>query len=135
MITVIDTISQATTLHNNSHLCRQRWSSSSPRVRSGERAHPPGPGEVHGEGGVPGGVPLSGPEHPGLQAQAGRGGEVRRRASPGGSGAGQTSRAELRAEEAGGGGGQEEEPGGGEHAQVGFRILRSFITHTESKNC
>lgn len=98
----------------------QWWIGSSRRVRSGERAHPPGPGEVHGEGGVPGRVSLSGPEHPGLQTPAGRRGEVWRHAA-GVGGTGQASRAELWAEEAGGGGEQEEEPGGGKHAQVGFR--------------
>lgn len=53
----------------NIFLPPQWWSGCSRRIRSGERAHPPGPGEVHGEGGVPGGVSLSGPEHPGLQTQ------------------------------------------------------------------
>lgn len=54
----------------------QRWSGCSRRVRSGERAHPPGSGKVHGEGGVPGRVSLPGPEHPGLQTQGGCRGEV-----------------------------------------------------------
>lgn len=54
----------------------QRWSDGSQRLRSGKRAHPPGPGEVYGEGGVSGRVPLPGAEQPGLQTQGGRRGEV-----------------------------------------------------------
>lgn len=54
----------------------QRQSGGSQRIRSGERAHPRGPGEVHGEGGVLGRVPLPGPEPPGLQTPHGRRGQV-----------------------------------------------------------
>ncbi|CAF88713.1 unnamed protein product, partial [Tetraodon nigroviridis] len=63
----------------------QRQSDGGQRLRAGQRSRPPGPGEVHGEGGVPGGVSLPGPEPAGLQAQAGRRGEVRgaRRRRPG----------------------------------------------------
>lgn len=58
---------QKSNILSHTSLSLQRWSSSSRRFWSGERPHPPGPGEVHGKGRVPGRVPLSGPEHPGLQ--------------------------------------------------------------------
>ncbi|CAF87226.1 unnamed protein product, partial [Tetraodon nigroviridis] len=103
-------------------VCRQlghrleRQSDGGQRLRAGQRSRPPGPGEVHGEGGVPGGVSLPGPEPAGLQAQAGRRGEVR---GPGA--AGRAPGAQLWAEEAGGGagGGREEEESPGEALQVG----------------
>lgn len=99
----------------------QRRSAGSQRLRSGQRARPPGPGEVHRKGGVPGRVSVPGPQRPGLQAAPGRRGQVWRHAAAEGIGrGGGASGEELRPEEAGGGRRQEEEePGRGEPAQVG----------------
>lgn len=104
----------------------QWWRSSSQRFRSGQRAHPPGPGEVYGEGGVPGRVPFAWPEHPWLQTQGRRRGEVWGRAAESGR-ADQTSRGELWAEEADGGWLEGRKWRRGEHAQVNRKYTNKLL--------
>lgn len=86
---------------------------------------------MHGQGGVPGRVSVSGSERPGLPAQGGRRTEVRRRAAAT-AGTRRASGAELWAQEAGGGGEQEEEPRGGKYAQVGYGANLRYMSLAET---